>query len=146
MSAGGGLRPPRAAPGSLNQRTGPHRQIAAVRVDLATLRAAAHRHGGTTNDAILVAVAGALRQVLKARGEHISTLVVTVPVSGRRFGPTAAGGEVARVVLDCVVQQCGAHYIGIANAVVTDDPDGDSQQVVDVGLVLPPVAGMYSRR
>ena len=84
MDAGGGLRPPRAAPSSLNQRTGPRRQLAVVRADLAAVRAAAHRHGATTNDAVLVAVAGALHHVLVTRGEPLGTLLVTVPVSGRR--------------------------------------------------------------
>jgi len=102
MSAGGGLRPPRAAPCSLIQRTGPRRQLAAVRVDLATLRAAAHRYGATVNDAILVAVAGALRQVLKARGERVSTLVVTVPVSGRRPGGGPSLGNVVSPMLVAV--------------------------------------------
>jgi diacylglycerol O-acyltransferase len=60
MGAGGGLHPPRAAPCSLNQRTGPRRRLAVVRADVATVRAAAHRYGATTNDVILVAVAGAL--------------------------------------------------------------------------------------
>ena len=82
--AGGGLRPPRAVPSSLNQPTGPRRQLAVVRADLAAVQAAAHRHGATTNDAVLVAVAGALRQVLLTRGEPVGTLVMTVPVSGRR--------------------------------------------------------------
>jgi hypothetical protein len=54
--AGGGLRPSRAAACSLNQRTGPRRRLALVRADLAAVRAAAHRHGATANDAILVAV------------------------------------------------------------------------------------------
>ena len=84
MGAGGGLRPPRAAPSSLNQPTGPRRQLAVVRADLAAVQTAAHRHGATTNDAVLVAVAGALHHVLLGRGETVGTIVVTVPVSGRR--------------------------------------------------------------
>jgi diacylglycerol O-acyltransferase / wax synthase len=84
MGAGGGLRPPRAAPSSLNQQTGPRRKLAVVRADLAGVQAAAHRHGATTNDAVLVAVAGALCHVLVTRGEPLGTLLVTVPVSGRR--------------------------------------------------------------
>jgi diacylglycerol O-acyltransferase len=84
MGAGGGLRPPRAARCSLNQRTGPGRRLAVVGADLAAVRAAAHRHGATVNDAVLVAVAGALHRVLLTRGESVGTLVVTVPVSGRR--------------------------------------------------------------
>jgi len=84
MSAGGGLRPPRAAPTSLNQRTGPRRQLAVVRADVPAVRAAAHRYGATTNDAVVVAVAGALHRVLAIRAEPVDTLLMTVPVSGRR--------------------------------------------------------------
>ena len=102
MGASGGLRPPRAAPCSLNQRTGPRRHLSVVRADLAALRAAAHRHGATANDAILVAVAGALHQVLKTRGEHVGTLVMTVPVSGRRPGRGAALGNMVSPMLVAV--------------------------------------------
>jgi diacylglycerol O-acyltransferase / wax synthase len=84
MGAGGGLRPPRAVPSSLNQPTGPYRQLAVVRAGLAAVQTAAHRHGATTNDAVLIAVAGALHQVLLRRGETVGSFVVTVPVSGRR--------------------------------------------------------------
>lgn len=84
MGAGGGLRPPRVAETSLTQRTGPDRRMAVVRADHARLRAAAHRYGATTNDVVLVAVAGALRRVLEGRGERIDSVVITVPVSGRR--------------------------------------------------------------
>ncbi|HXZ77527.1 MAG TPA: wax ester/triacylglycerol synthase domain-containing protein [Streptosporangiaceae bacterium] len=84
MGAGGGLRPPRAAPSSLNQETGPRRRLAVVRAGVAAVRAAAHRHGATTNDAVLVAVAGALHHMLVTRGEPLGTLLMTVPVSGRR--------------------------------------------------------------
>ena len=99
MSAGGGLRPPRAAPCSLNQRTGSRRKLAVVRADIAALKAATHRHGATTNDAILAAVAGALHRVLTARGESAGTLVVTVPVSGRRPGSGPALGNMVSPML-----------------------------------------------
>ena len=100
MGAGGGLRPPRSAPSSLNQPTGPRRQLAVVRADLAALRAAAHRHGATTNNAVLVAVAGALHQVLVTRGEPLGTLLMTVPVSGRRpDGEPALGNMVSPMLV-----------------------------------------------
>ena len=102
MRASGGLRPPRAVRCSLNQRTGPRRRLSVVRTDLAALRTAAHRHGVTVNDAILVAVAGALRQVLKTRGEHVGTLVVTVPVSGRRPSSEPALGNMVSPMLVAV--------------------------------------------
>ena len=81
--AGGGLRPPRIADCSLMRTTGPRRAIAVVRADRPSLQRAAHAHGATTNDAVLVAVASALNRVLHGRGERVDELVVTVPVSGR---------------------------------------------------------------
>ncbi|HEU5355556.1 MAG TPA: wax ester/triacylglycerol synthase domain-containing protein [Actinocrinis sp.] len=83
IGAGGGLRPPRANSCSLNQRTGSRRRLAVVHADHAAVSAAAHQHGATTNDAILVAVADGLRQILLGRGQPAGAIVVTVPVSGR---------------------------------------------------------------
>jgi hypothetical protein len=55
-----------------------------VRAGLEPLRQAAHRADGTVNDALLVAVAGALGALLESRGETVDPLAVTVVVSGRR--------------------------------------------------------------
>jgi diacylglycerol O-acyltransferase len=99
MGAGGGLRPPRATRCSLNQRTGPHRRLEMVTADLAAVRMTAHRSGATVNDAVLVAVAGALQRALRARGETVGTFVMTVPVSGRRPGSGAAMGNMVSPML-----------------------------------------------
>lgn len=99
LGAGGGLRPPRIAETSLTQPTGSDRRMAVVRADSARLRAAAHRHGATTNDAVLVAVAGALRLVLEGRDERIDSVVVTVPVSGRRTDEGPALGNLVSPLL-----------------------------------------------
>ena len=98
-AAGGGLRPQRATPCSLIQQTGPRRTLAVIRADLATLRAAAHRHGATTNDAVLVAVAGALHRTLLARREYVDTISIAVPVSGRADGGPALGNNVAPMLV-----------------------------------------------
>jgi diacylglycerol O-acyltransferase len=100
MAAGGGLAPARAAPCSLVQRTGPRRRFAVVRTDLANLRAAAHRHGGTVNDAVLSAIAGAVYRVLVSRGESIDTIAIAVPVAGRRSAtPSELGNEVGPMLV-----------------------------------------------
>ena len=46
------------------------------------------------------------------------------------------------MVLDRVVQQGGTDHVGIGDVVVAADPDGHPQQVINVGLALPPVSGM----
>ncbi len=99
MFAGGGFHPTRALPCSLVQRTGPRRMMAVVTVDRAALRATAHRYGATTNDAILVAVGGALHQYLLSRGESIDPIAITVPVSGRRPGGESAVGNLVSPIL-----------------------------------------------
>ena len=84
IAAAGGLHPGRAAACSLLQATGPRRRLAVVRTSLAPLRAAAHRLGGTVNDVVLAAVAGALHALLEHRGESVDTFVISVPVAIRR--------------------------------------------------------------
>ena len=61
-----------------------------VAVDLAAIRDLGHAHGGTVNDVVLAAVAGALRTLLAARGEQLGEVTITVPVAARR---AATGGE-----------------------------------------------------
>jgi diacylglycerol O-acyltransferase len=80
------LRPART---SLNQPTGPRRSFASIRVDLNQLRAAAHAHQATVNDAVLTAIGGALHRLLERRGERAERFVVSVPFSARR---QASGG------------------------------------------------------
>jgi WS/DGAT/MGAT family acyltransferase len=84
LVAAGGLHPGRAAPCSLLRATGPRRRLAVVRTDLTRLHAAAHRLGGTVNDVVLSAVAGALHTVLMRRGESLDSVVVSAPVAIRR--------------------------------------------------------------
>jgi diacylglycerol O-acyltransferase len=84
LRASGGLRALRAVPCSLLAPTGPHRRAVVVRVGLEPLRQAAHRADGTVNDALLVAVAGALGVLLESRGETVDSLAETVVDSGRR--------------------------------------------------------------
>lgn len=75
--------PPKAAPCSLLDGLGANRRLAVARTDLAGVRAAGHAAGATVNDLVLVAVTGALGDVLAERGEHVDQLVVSVPVSSR---------------------------------------------------------------
>lgn len=103
--AGGGLHPPRAAACSLVQKTGSRRRLAVVSVNFAEVRAASHALGATVNDAVLVAVAGALRRVLAANGESLDIIVVTVPVSGRN---PAGQGDLGNMVSPLLVPVAAA--------------------------------------
>jgi len=91
--------PPRSR---LNTPVGPDRRYAWVEVGLGHLRKARQRLGGTVNDAVLTAVAGALGRYLRAHGEDTDGLLLRalVPLadagSGRliaTYVPLAVGIE-----------------------------------------------------
>jgi diacylglycerol O-acyltransferase len=100
VTAAGGLHPPVAADCSLLHPTGRRCRFAVAHVDLAALRAVAHRHGGTVNDALLAAVAGALRSLLRRRGESVATFRIAVMVTTSRSASPGSGNLVAPLVID----------------------------------------------
>jgi diacylglycerol O-acyltransferase len=59
-------------PTSLNQPTGPRRRLDVIAADLAAVRELGHARGGTVNDVLLAAIAGALRACWQA-GARSST-------------------------------------------------------------------------
>jgi diacylglycerol O-acyltransferase / wax synthase len=76
----------RSAPSSpLNVRIGPHRRFTWVRGDLQQFKVVKNALGGTVNDVVLAAVAGALGRYLHRRDEPIDDTVLRamVPVSVR---------------------------------------------------------------
>ena len=96
MAELGGAWPPRRRPAtSLNRPVGPRRRLDVVAVDLADVRDLGHAHGGTVNDVVLAAVAGALRTLLAARSEQLGEVTITVPVAARR---AATGGELGNQI------------------------------------------------
>ena len=74
-----------APPSPLNVRIGPHRRFSWVAADLQDFKAVKDALGGTVNDVVLAAVAGALGRYLRRRGELDDGLVLRamVPVSVR---------------------------------------------------------------
>jgi diacylglycerol O-acyltransferase len=78
-----------------NQSIGPHRKIAWRQLDLARVKAAAKRLGGTVNDAVLTMVSGALATTLRHQGESLPRdgLRAVVPVSVRSAEELGAPGN-----------------------------------------------------
>jgi diacylglycerol O-acyltransferase / wax synthase len=75
-----------SAPDSpFNVKIGPYRRFATVRTDLAELKRIKNEAGGTVNDVVLTAVAGALGRYMRARGHstHELELRAMVPISVR---------------------------------------------------------------
>jgi WS/DGAT/MGAT family acyltransferase len=89
----------RAPESALNVPIGPHRRFEMVDLPLAKVKAVRAARGGTVNDIILAAVAGALRAWLTARGAPPSAdLRVLVPVSMRsRKARGTYGNQVSAV-------------------------------------------------
>nr|MDQ2709679.1 WS/DGAT domain-containing protein [Actinomycetota bacterium] len=119
LAAGGGVHAPRAAACSILRRTGPRRRFATAHADLAALRAVAHRHGGTVNDVLLTAVAGALHSLLERRGEHVEGFRVAVMVAGRSTASADAPGNQAAPLIVSVSGTGGPteRLVGIAGVV-----------------------------
>ena len=88
----------RLARSSLNQRTGPRRRFATVRVDLSQIRGAARAHEATVNDVTLSAIAAALHRLLWIRGERVDQFVISVPFSARRQASAGDLGNKSGVV------------------------------------------------
>jgi diacylglycerol O-acyltransferase / wax synthase len=78
---------------SLNRPTGPRRRLATVRTDLDPIRELAHAQGTTVNDVVLTAVTGALRRLLRSRGERLDEVVVSVPIAPSTDGGAGAGNR-----------------------------------------------------
>ena len=95
VTAAGGPHPNRVPACSLLTPTGRRRRLAVARADLAVLRDAGHRARGTVNDALLVAVAGALHTLLEHRGESVDPLALAVMVSARRSAEVTSLGNAA---------------------------------------------------
>jgi diacylglycerol O-acyltransferase len=71
---------------SLDRMVGPDRRLAVIRATLAEVKEAGHRHGATVNDVLLSITGGALRALLRGRGEPVAATTVRIysPVSLRR--------------------------------------------------------------
>jgi diacylglycerol O-acyltransferase / wax synthase len=69
------------------------RWLAVTERPLAALRRAAHATGGTVNDVLLAAVAGALSSYHRAQGTPVPSVRVTMPISIRREGDPLGGNR-----------------------------------------------------
>jgi hypothetical protein len=101
LRAAGGSRPRPAAACSLVGPVGPGRRYEVVRAEIAPLQAFAHRHGATVNDAVLLALAAALSDLLATRDERVDPVVLGIPVSPRRSTTVDRLGNQVAPILVC---------------------------------------------
>lgn len=137
--AGRTAAPPRS---SLNRPIGTRRRLAVARADLSRVRRTAHEHSATVNDVVLTAVTGALREVLRHRGEQVDEFVVSVPVSGRDAAtPTHLGNQVGVMAVPVTVH--GDRWQRLATIARTTR--GRRPAGVDAAAVLGPVFRTLAR-
>jgi diacylglycerol O-acyltransferase / wax synthase len=95
-AAGSFARAGASAPGSpLNVPIGPYRRFAWVQADLAGIKRVKDQVGGTVNDVVLAAVAGAVGRFLRSRGHSTRELELRamVPISVRTADERGALGN-----------------------------------------------------
>lgn len=93
------LAPPTAAPSPLLAGRSSTWRLAALDIDLDALRRAGRAAGGSVNDAYLAALLGGYRRYHEARGAHVDTIPIAIPVSVRRDGDPGGGNRFASVRL-----------------------------------------------
>jgi len=109
----GGL-PPTSLLGPLGDRRG----VGLLAVELADLRARAHRAGVSINDVLLDAVAQAVDDALRGRGEQLRSLPISVPVSLRGPGAAPDGAQTGP----------GGNRVGVMRVVVPLDSAGSAEE------------------
>jgi diacylglycerol O-acyltransferase / wax synthase len=102
-----GLRPAPDSP--FNVQIGPHRRFTWVPADLGRFKEIKNELGGTVNDVVLAAVAGALRRHLQARGHSTQELELRamVPVSVRAETERGALGNRVASMMAPLPLWCG---------------------------------------
>lgn len=98
MHSLGGGRPRLAERSSLLARGSSRRRFDVARCDLGRLHEAARARGATVNDLVVASVADAVGRLVTARGERLSELVVSVPVSARSGGEAGGLGNAVGAV------------------------------------------------
>ena len=98
--------PFRAPRTSLNGAISPHRRFAFMHVPLDEIRTVRRVFGGTINDVVLAAAAGALRRLLAERGERLEEPVVAmVPMSRRAEADRGVlGNKVSAMLVSLATQ------------------------------------------
>jgi len=89
---------PHAPHCTLNRPIGAARALEVAHADLGAVHDAAQAAGGTVNDVVLTVVTGALRTVLRNRGETVTRLVISMPVSARGPDSTTKLGNQVGVI------------------------------------------------
>ncbi len=133
---------------SLNGPLSATRDYAAVRIDLDELKAIKQALGGTVNDVVLSISAGALRQLLLARGETPPPAGVRaqVPVNVRTGDAETLGNALTSLFIDLPVAEPDAlarhlEVVAHARSSKTGGQAVGGKALIDLAELAPPVLG-----
>lgn len=142
-------------PLSIEGTIGPHRSWAHSTADLADVKTIRTAFGGTVNDVVLAAVAGAYREVLRRRGDDVDRAVVRslVPVSTRRAdGHGAFDNRVSALLYELPVhladpeERLQAVRLQMAELKDSHIAEAGEVMVTTIGNLAPPmIVGPVSR-
>ena len=136
-----------AASTSLNVPIGSSRRVRQVAVPLADLKAIKSRLGGSVNDVVLSASAGAMRRLLQSRGETLPQrgVRVMVPVNVRQATEMLAlGNRVSSLFVELPVAEPDALARYRKTAEATEELKasglaGGAEALMDVAGIVPPM-------
>lgn len=143
-SFGSALSPTKAV--SLEGAIGPRRRWAAGRCSLADVKVVRASFGGSVNDVVLAAIAGAFRSVLIQRGEPVEGVVLhsLVPVSIRDEDDHERNNQVSLIIadlpigIDDPVDRLTAIHAQMA-ALKSSHEVSAGEAVIEIAGFLPPV-------
>lgn len=126
-----------APPSSLNRPNGPRREVHLVRMDLDSVKKAAHGHGTTINDVVLTIVSGGLHGLLAARGDLVETpeLQALVPIGLAKGEGRQIGNAVSAFFVRLPVHESDA-AAALASIASTTSAQKRQHQELVVDLVL----------
>jgi WS/DGAT/MGAT family acyltransferase len=133
---------------SLNTALSGTRRFAAVRLDLAEVKATKNRLGGTVNDVVLAVCAGGLRHLLLTRGDALPGAVrAQVPVNLRTEAKEhALGNELTSLFVELPVGEADPiarhrHVAERAKRLKAGSQRAGGKAIVDLADLGPPIAG-----
>jgi diacylglycerol O-acyltransferase / wax synthase len=143
-----------AAQSSLNGPLSATRHFATVRLDLAEVKAAKTRHGGTVNDVVLALCAGGLRHLLLSRGDTLpeGNLRAQVPVNIRTEGHEhALGNELTSLFVELPVAEADPmvryrRVVEHSAQLKAGSQRAGGKTIVDLADMGPPLAGALLAR
>lgn len=124
-------------PSPLLRRRGIGRRTITLQVDLAALKAAGKKHGGSVNDAYVTSVTVGMRNYHEALGVHVESIPMAVPISIRAAGDSMEGNAFTGVFLAAPV--AGDDLAAKVQSIGSQIRSAKQEPAVDLMGILAPV-------